>query len=92
MRQRKTLFEVSKRANTIKADIIGRFEIMPATCCAKVQFLSATKIKTTSQGLPIKQDINTVQGAHPTKTAAAPSLAFWPGKFCQNGRNDIAKQ
>ncbi len=33
-----------------------------------------------------------MQWAHPTETAAPPSLAFWPWKFCQNRRDNIAKQ
>ena len=33
-----------------------------------------------------------MQWAHPAETAAPPSLAFWPWKFCQNRRHNIAKQ
>ncbi len=65
---------------------------MSATCRTKCQHIAATKIKTAGQWIAIKQDINAVQWAHPTETAAPPSLAFRPWKFCQNRGDNIAKQ
>ena len=65
---------------------------MPTACCPKCHRLGIAKIKTASQRLPVKDDINAVQWPHPTETAAAPSLTFRPGKLCQNIGDNIAKQ